>query len=245
MPAGADHATQVIAQQVYRLRKSREWTAQRLADEMTKAGIKWDRQVVAKLENNRRQSVTVAELYALGQVFAVPPTLLLFPVGRQDTVEVLPGRQVDTWTAARWFAGEQPRNNAGAELAGDIDAWDVASAPLRLRRKHDELLDDYDYERMSILMFEPESDDPTRTRQKARAEVLLRQVRGLRAEMRRHGYTPPKLDEDLEHIDAVGFVYLTPEQADEYAREHPGDLRFAEWATLRRRREDGQPTDAS
>lgn len=226
MPAGADHATQVIAQQVYRLRKSREWTAQQLADEMTKAGVKWDRQVVAKLENNRRQAVTVAELLALGQVFGVPPTALLFPVGRQDTVEVLPGREIDTWTAARWFMGDERSDeyDPAGTLTGDPDEWQAATAPIKLSRSHDNLIAEYEWAITESSLFSPTEDDPERRKQQARAQNLLNSLRSVRAQMRRQGMKPPVLVDHLSHVDDKRHVWLTPEQADEVAAEHPGAL---------------------
>lgn len=71
--------TSVIAQRVRWLRRKREWTAQRLADEMNRLGIEWNRGVVTKLETGRRESVSIAEWLALACAFDVSPLALLFP----------------------------------------------------------------------------------------------------------------------------------------------------------------------
>jgi transcriptional regulator with XRE-family HTH domain len=70
---------QVIAERVRTLRKGRGMSAQRLAEEMTKQGIRWDRSIVANLENGRRENVTVAELLAAAYVLNVAPVHLIVP----------------------------------------------------------------------------------------------------------------------------------------------------------------------
>lgn len=69
--------TALIASRVRTLRSARQWTAQRLADEMNHVGIDWNRGVVSKLETGRRESVTVDELLGLAAALAVAPSALL------------------------------------------------------------------------------------------------------------------------------------------------------------------------
>ena len=70
-------STAVIAANMKRLRRSREWTAEQLGAQMHKHGVAWNRQIVAKLEIGRRASVSVDELLALAAVFGVEPMKLL------------------------------------------------------------------------------------------------------------------------------------------------------------------------
>jgi transcriptional regulator with XRE-family HTH domain len=71
-------AHQVIAGRMREMRKARGWSADRLARELTtRTGVKWARMVVTKLENGRRQTVSVEELLALALVFRVAPVELL------------------------------------------------------------------------------------------------------------------------------------------------------------------------
>ncbi|WP_446218280.1 helix-turn-helix domain-containing protein [Micromonospora sp. IBHARD004] len=75
----------VIAERMKALRKKRGWSAAHLALEMKKAGIPWDRSIVASLELGRRATVTVEELLALSYVLSVAPVhLLVPPVGVED-----------------------------------------------------------------------------------------------------------------------------------------------------------------
>lgn len=69
--------TAAIATRVRGLRKARGWSAQRLAEEMTAAGLPWDRNIVANLENGRRKVVTVDELLCFARIFDVGPMALL------------------------------------------------------------------------------------------------------------------------------------------------------------------------
>ncbi|MDD4866184.1 MAG: helix-turn-helix transcriptional regulator [Mycobacterium sp.] len=66
-----------VAAQVRALRNARGWTGQRLAQEMARLGIAWDRYTVTNLERGRRQDVTVDELQALADVFDIKYPWLL------------------------------------------------------------------------------------------------------------------------------------------------------------------------
>jgi transcriptional regulator with XRE-family HTH domain len=58
------------------IRKARGWTAAQLGDALTKRGIRWDRFTVASLENGKRQSISVKELFVLAQVLGIDPWTL-------------------------------------------------------------------------------------------------------------------------------------------------------------------------
>jgi hypothetical protein len=58
--------------------------------------------VLTNIENGRRETVTLAEWLVLAAALRVPPLLLVFPVGRVDVVEPLPGFEVDPLTALHW-----------------------------------------------------------------------------------------------------------------------------------------------
>lgn len=53
----------------------------------------------------------------------VTPVLLVLPLGRQETVEALPGRDIPTWEAAMWFCGggELRQTPAGLEVFWNDD----------------------------------------------------------------------------------------------------------------------------
>lgn len=97
--------TAVVAGRVRELRAVRRWSAQRLADEMTKIGIEWNRGVVAKLETGRRESLSVAELFGLAYALEVNPLVLLLP---QQNVEydIAPNVRFKAVEVYGWLMGD-------------------------------------------------------------------------------------------------------------------------------------------
>ena len=65
--------------------------------------------VITKLENKRREAVSVAEIMLLAKVLEVAPVLLLFPLGKADKVELFPGQWEDTPEAVRMVHGHERR----------------------------------------------------------------------------------------------------------------------------------------
>lgn len=114
-PGSRRTATDVIAQRVRELRNKRGWSAQRLAEEMAAIGWPWERMVVTKLENGRRQSVSVEEWLALAYLLDVAPIHLLIPLD-DGYVQILPQAPKDehrardavvtTSQARKWIAGD-------------------------------------------------------------------------------------------------------------------------------------------
>ncbi|MBL7487381.1 helix-turn-helix domain-containing protein [Frankia sp. AgW1.1] len=97
----------MIAGEVRRHRQRLKLSAQQLADRTAELGHPLSRDVLTNLENGRRPAVSTADLVVLGAALEVAPVQLLFPVGRVETVEALPGRTVPPWDALRWFSGER------------------------------------------------------------------------------------------------------------------------------------------
>ncbi|MFB6567362.1 helix-turn-helix domain-containing protein [Streptomyces noursei] len=101
-----------VGQEVARARQyttdenGRRMSAQALADRCAELGHPLDRSVIAKLERGIRQSVSVADLLVLAKALDLPPLALVFPVGYEEEVEVLPGRSEHPVTGLRWASGE-------------------------------------------------------------------------------------------------------------------------------------------
>lgn len=113
---------------VARYRAERKLSAQQLADTCSLLGMpSISRVVITKLENGRREAVSTAELAVLAMALDVAPVLLLFPLGHTETVEVLPGLDVDPYAAIQWFGGstsDPARPAVSQELAGgEIALW--------------------------------------------------------------------------------------------------------------------------
>jgi len=65
----------------------------------------WSRSTVVKLENNKRESLSVADLLALALVLGVPPVSLLADPRRTEPVPVAEGVEVSAWEAVLWMIG--------------------------------------------------------------------------------------------------------------------------------------------
>jgi transcriptional regulator with XRE-family HTH domain len=201
-----------LAGRVRELRMQRGWSHEQLAVALKAVGIPWTRQVVAKLENGRRQTLTLEELHGLALVLDVPPLALLYPVGQNMTVEVLPGRTVDAWEAVRWFSGESQLPNAPDYGAGGYSREFVK---FRLLRRHDELVRLWDFhgqEESEWVRFSQKLRLPIEVvtaKYEWENERLMSAIQATREEMRGHGMTPPKLPLGLlllEHDIVVNGV---------------------------------------
>ncbi len=163
---------QVLARELRVWRERRGLTAQQLADRMKG---KLSRQAISKIENGDRR-VTLDEAAGLALALGVPPVLLTLPLGRESTVELLPGYEVPTWHAVKWWVGE----------VGQDGFDDAGTSVLGYFRDHDELIGVITYNR--------------------RAETGLaggfeERLRDLRKNMRRANVLPPELPEDLADVD--------------------------------------------
>lgn len=104
--------TSVIMAGVKRARLAREWSAQRLADEMSAVGVPWNADIVVNLEHGRRKSLRVHELLALAVVLAAEsPVDLLAPpdaaaAGRM--ILVTPNHLMEVRNLREWCDRQAP-----------------------------------------------------------------------------------------------------------------------------------------
>lgn len=139
----SDHTARAI-----RLRRDQlGWSAKRLADECARLGApELTSAVIANIEHGRpdedgrrRRDVTVDELLVLAYALAVPPLLLLVPLGDEDETPILPGLSVPPAFAWRWINGDEPpavRGEDGQLYAArpHLHDWQGTAQPLRLYR---------------------------------------------------------------------------------------------------------------
>lgn len=94
------------------LRTRHGWSAQRLAEEMSKVGVPWDRSIVANIENGRRASISIEEVLALAYVLSVAPVhLIVPPVDDQAAPGYLitpEGPVTSPGFARAWIRGQTP-----------------------------------------------------------------------------------------------------------------------------------------
>jgi hypothetical protein len=106
---GAEQTKRIMAEvKRRRLAKNPVWSAERLAEEMTKTGVPWNADIVVNLEHGRRKSLRVHELLALAWVLdANSPVDLLVPAGRDDLAFfVVPDVQMAPAVVRAWCQGE-------------------------------------------------------------------------------------------------------------------------------------------
>lgn len=104
---------EVIAARVREYRQRRGWSVRQLAEECAKHGA--PQLTAASLGNiergqdegakRKRREVTVAELVILGYVFDIPPVLLMFPIGMDASVSVLPDVVTNPISGLLWASG--------------------------------------------------------------------------------------------------------------------------------------------
>lgn len=64
--------SQLLARRMHTLRVARDWSPDRLAVEVAQHGAPWTRSVVVNIENNRRDAMTVDEMFAVAAAFGIP-----------------------------------------------------------------------------------------------------------------------------------------------------------------------------
>lgn len=97
--------TSLVVAEVKRLRSSKTpaWSAERLAAEMTAAGVPWTRDSVVNLENGRRKRIAAHELLALAYVLDLDsPVDLLAPRGDGTLIPATPGLLVTAAAVRAW-----------------------------------------------------------------------------------------------------------------------------------------------
>jgi transcriptional regulator with XRE-family HTH domain len=99
--------TALIMSAVKRMRTGKGWSAQRLAEEMTAAGVPWNTDIVVNLEHGRRKSLRVHELLALAYVLdAESPADLLVGDLFQRPYPVTPNIMLTADVVRGWCQGE-------------------------------------------------------------------------------------------------------------------------------------------
>jgi transcriptional regulator with XRE-family HTH domain len=167
-------------------------TLQQLSDRCRALGYPIARSVLSKLEKGHRQTITVDEVLVLAQALGVPPVVLLFPLGRAGTVEVLPGQDVDPWTATMWFMGnsDDPADLAALPQMGTF-------SPVMLWSEHWR----WDGEIPVIHRFLSDPASPgDGQRERDRLELAAAALRRIREVIRGTGLTPPPLHPETARI---------------------------------------------
>ncbi len=161
-------------------------------------------QTIKNLEAGRRASISIVDLVVLADVLGIPPIALLFPLGTEPTVEVLPGHEVSTWDALAWFTGE----TALVHPAAPGTSRDL----LDLFRSHGDLVT---AATAATALAKERRREATTTLDRDRRAALLERAAGyeehafedcadlgaFRRQMRQRGLAPPTLPDELAFVD--------------------------------------------
>ncbi len=179
-------------------------SVQQLSDAIARFGVTIERPVLSNLLTGRRNTVSVAEWLLLAAALQVPPLLLLFPVGRVDVVEPVPGFAVEPLTALHW--AETGRFPAHAPT-GD-DEWPPTPRPvepaadkdarlIERHRRHRELIGAWQMAEGKAEAVRRHWSGDERDAELARLEseqrVTAGALRDLRELLRSQELTPPEL----------------------------------------------------
>lgn len=193
-----------VAEQMRQARKAAGLTVAEAAQGCAELGLAVPKTTITNLETGRRTSIDLAEFLVLAEVYKVPPISLLFPLGTEASVAVLPDLEVPTWEAVAWFTGEtplvQPAPPGSAREVLDTfrahsDAVATATTSTRLakerRRKASITLDSGRRETLleAAASYEQLAFDD------------CRELREFRQAMRERGLVPPALPADLSFVD--------------------------------------------
>lgn len=183
-----------IGERVAHFRHKAGLSAQELAERCAKLGLKSiSRVVIAKLETGKREAVSTAELKVLAQALEVPAVVLLFPIGRAKTIEVLPGQDAEPWAAYEWFIG-----NSADPAYPSADPQMGTFSPIVLWSEH------LEFESLIEMLCEERHQRVTgigdRSTIDMQIDAYARGLRRIRAAMREQDMTPPSLRPESARI---------------------------------------------
>ncbi|MGV0715202.1 cephalosporin hydroxylase family protein [Mycolicibacterium sp. XJ662] len=122
-----------IGDEIRRLRGSR--SAQWLSDRTEALGYRIAHTTISELEGHQRTYVSTAELAVLAKALDTAPIALLYPPSHSTELEVLPGTDATSWSAAEWFSGLTDHRQRVVEnvraLAEDSELADLTSQWIR------------------------------------------------------------------------------------------------------------------
>lgn len=136
----AEPITRLIGQRVAALRGAGGMTQGELGERMAGLRSGWSRSTVVKLENNKRESLSVGDLLCLAIALDVPPVVLVADPRTPGAVPVAEGLEVDQWEALLWMIGAGTIDIANSGRTFTAAAWlihagiGVAEALAELRK---------------------------------------------------------------------------------------------------------------
>jgi transcriptional regulator with XRE-family HTH domain len=202
--------TGVVGQQVARYRRQRGRSAQQVAQRCAELGFpSLSRAVITKLENGHRETISAAEVVVLATALEVAPLELIYPIGLEKEIEIIPGRNVSSLDAVQWFCGQLELSAPEAVAALRVPASGKESG-IYLLQYHESLIERFrEQEDLAAkAAADAAAQDATQDARNmanfraAAAEewrnFIKNPLRKTRAEMGRRGMLLPPLPPDLD-----------------------------------------------
>ncbi len=201
-----------LSNNVRRLRRDRGLSLAEVSLRMSALGVPLGLNGLSKVELGNRD-LALDELVALGAALDVAPVLLIFPLGQEQQVQLLPGSDASTWPALKWFTGQDrfPIRMPQATWL-DIDRA-LPEEATTLFREQDELLSRWSHIRIRVARSRNQVGarggrlkltDEERDQADGLEEMLQtaeEQLRRHRSHMRRVNLDPGELQPELAHLD--------------------------------------------
>lgn len=164
-PERADPITRLLADRVAQLRERagmNQTEFGRKMSELRPGG--WSRSGVAKFEKYQRESISIADLFALALALDVPPVMLLADPHHTGAVPITENIAVPPWDALLWLIGRADN----AALPGG-ERWRSASEQVRDALQIVDVADTIEASRR-LVRLDSLSSDPIR-RERSREEA--------------------------------------------------------------------------
>lgn len=208
----ADPITRLIASRLPELRRSRGLTQAQLGTAMGKLRPGWTRSTVAKLENLKRQDLSIADWMALAVALSIPPPLLIAdPRFPDERVPITTDYDDTPWDALFWMMGREHVAPLGVEVP-DFElfgrgfevmhcGWEIMEATVELNRR-DHRWPDSDEEDLRKV----------EANEQARHRASLFRLQKALNNLRSRGVRPPPLQSFvLKRAQELGFDQLLTE----------------------------------
>jgi transcriptional regulator with XRE-family HTH domain len=207
-------ASDIAALRIREARTKHGWRVKDLAERCKKAGaVKLTAAVITNLETRRRpgREITLEEVLALARVLEVPPVQIMAPLNGNETLEIVPGDDMDPLEAVAWLGDDDAVlpavRHAGSARASDTErVLRYRGSPLTVLRQaritarqiryHDRFLSDPEWAKAA-----PESPAYHKNSVTVLAIRLLHLIAALEAD----GYVRPPLDDVTEILARHGI----------------------------------------
>ncbi|MFC7483383.1 helix-turn-helix domain-containing protein [Luedemannella flava] len=220
MDSWEQRLTSSIATAIRYWRDQRGMTAKDVEAATWRLGHRVPKSVIVNLENRRRESISVAELLIVAAALEVPPILLLAPLGRSESVEVLPDIGATPWQVRGWVHGAFVPPYEGLSY----ERWRYAQIILGLHDVHRALVKRYmnAEERLRLIarslpdLMAVESPDEAVATVMRRYRIVAQDLAGSLNELRDHrnsmeedGFLLPELPSAIEEALIAGSEVIS------------------------------------